>query len=114
MRANRPSASRTWPCAVPVAGSVTPSRMAASKVSATGSAAPGHLPFVEARHQLGEVAGTEADVELLAQDVVPAVLAGARRARQGEDIGRVDHARGGAALHGGGPDFLEADPAEGL
>src|SRR5476651_44961 len=73
-----------------------------------------HLPFVQARHQLGEVAGPEPDVELLAQDIVPTILAGAGRARQREDIGRVGDARGGAALHGRGADLLEADPAEGL
>src|SRR4029077_18275053 len=54
--------------------------------SGKSSATSGHLAFVEARHQLGEVAGSEADVELLAQDVVPAVLAGAGRARQREDV----------------------------
>src|SRR6478672_10794616 len=114
MRASRPSASRTWPCAVPVAGSFMPSRMAASSASTTASAAPGHLPLVQPRHELGEVAGAEADVELLAQDVVPAVLAGAGRAGQREDVGRVGDAGGGAALHGRRADLLEADPAEGL
>src|SRR6266700_1888260 len=63
-----------------------------------------HLAFVEARHQLGEVAGPEADVELLAQNVVPAILAGAGRAGQREDVGGVGDARGGAALHGRGAD----------
>src|SRR6478736_4834989 len=105
MRASRPFFSRTWPCAVPTAGSASPSN---------GSTTSRNLAFVQARHQLGEVAGTEADVELLAQDVVPAVLAGAGRAGQREDIGRVGDARGGAALHRRGADLLEADPAEGF
>src|SRR6266576_4394832 len=74
----------------------------------------GHLAFVQARHQLGEVAGAEADVELLAQDVVPAVLAGAGRAGQREDVGGVGDAGDGARLHGRGADLLEADPAEHL
>src|SRR6185295_2121553 len=105
MRAKRPSRRRTWPCAVPVAGSASPSN---------GSATSWNLAFVQARHELGEVAGAEADVELETQDVVPAVLAGAGRAGQREDIGAVGDARGGAALHGRGADLLEADPAEGL
>src|SRR5216110_1553044 len=74
----------------------------------------GHLAFVQARHQLGEIAGPEADVELLAQDVVPAVLAGAGRARQREDVGGIGDTRGGSTLHGRGADLLEADPAKGL
>src|SRR6185437_13289355 len=103
MRARRPSRRRTWPCAVPVAGSGSPSN---------GSTTPGRLAFVQARHELGEVAGSEADVELEAQDVVPAVLAGAGRAGQREDVGAVGDAGRGAALHGRGADLLEADPAE--
>src|SRR3954471_2575834 len=105
MRARRQSRNRTWPCAVPVAGSASPSN---------GSTTPRGLAFVQPRHQFGEVAGPEADVELLAQDVVPAVLAGAGRAGQREDVGRVGDAGGGAALHGRGADLLEADPTEGL
>src|ERR1700722_9530399 len=105
MRASLPSRSLTWPCAVPIAGSASPSN---------GSTTTRHLAFVEARHQFREVAGAEADVELLAQDIVPAVLAGAGRTGQREDIGRVGDACGGAALHRRGADFLEADPSEGL
>src|SRR5580692_11894357 len=82
--------------------------------SGKSSATSGHLAFVQARHQFGEVAGAEADVELLAQDVVPAVLAGAGRAGQREDVGAVGDARRGAALHGRGADLLEADPAKDL
>src|SRR3954471_23579020 len=103
MRARRQSRNRTWPCAVPVAGSASPSN---------GSTTSRHLAFVQARHQLGEVAGPEADVELLAQNVVPAVLAGAGRAGQREDVGGVGDAGDGARLHGRGADLLEADPAE--
>src|SRR5476651_1844442 len=105
MRASLPSRSLTWPCAVPVAGNASPSN---------GSTTSRRLAFVEARHQFREVAGPEADVELLAQDVVPPVLAGAGGARQSEDIGRVGDAGRGAALHRRGADLLEADPAEGL
>src|SRR5579883_2705483 len=110
MRARRPPRKRTWPCAVPVAGRASPSNGSTTACSA----APRDLAFVQARHELGEIAGAEADVELVAQDVVPAVLAGAGRAGQREDVGAVGDARGGAALHGRGADLLEADPAERL
>src|SRR5476651_264692 len=105
MRASLPSRSFTWPCAVPVAGSASPSN---------GSTTTRHLAFVETRHQFREVAGTETDIELLAQDIVPAILAGAGGARQREDIGRVGNACRRTALHRRGADLLEADPAESL
>src|SRR3981189_3456875 len=82
--------------------------------SGRSSATSRLLAFVESRHQLGEVAGPEADVELLAQDVVPAVLAGAGRAGQREDVGGVGDTGDRARLHGRGADLLEADPAEDL
>src|SRR4029453_6006771 len=73
------------------------------------SATSRHLAFVEPRHQLGEIAGPESDVELLAQDVIPAVLAGAGRARQGEDVGGVGAAGDGARLQGRGADLLRSE-----
>src|SRR3977135_1357292 len=70
--------------------------------------------LLQARHQLGEVAGAIADVELPAQDILPAVAAGAGGAGEGEEIGAAGDAAHGAALHGGGADLLEAEPAEHL
>ena len=61
--------------------------------------------LVEPRHQLDEVAGPVAVIELVHQDFVPGVAAGAGRARQAEDEGRVRDARGGARLDGGRTDL---------
>ena len=54
--------------------------------------------LVEARHDLDEVARPIAIVELVDEDVVPAVAARAGRAGQGEDIGAAGDAGGGAGL----------------
>src|SRR5262245_47061659 len=48
--------------------------------------------LLQARHDLDEVAGAVAVVELVHQDAVPGVAAGAGRARQAEDIGAVGQA----------------------
>ncbi len=50
--------------------------------------------FIEARHDLDEVAGAMAVVELRVQDPVPGVAAGSGRARQHEDVGGVGHPGG--------------------
>src|SRR6516165_6519641 len=65
-------------------------------------------------HELGEIAGTEADIELEAQDLLPAIAAGAGRAGQREEIGAAGDTARGPALHGGGADLLEAEPTEEL
>src|SRR5688572_25599810 len=70
--------------------------------------------LLQTRHQLDEVAGPEAVVELMDEDVVPGVLAGAWRSRQREQIGAAGDAGDGARLDGRGPDLLEAEPAEQL
>src|SRR5215469_6135568 len=70
--------------------------------------------FLQAGHELGEVAGAEADVELEAQDFLPAIAAGAGRAGQREEIGAAGDAARGPALHGGGADLLKAQPPEKL
>ena len=54
--------------------------------------------LVEPRHQLDEIAGPIAVVELVHEDFVPGVAAGAGRAGQAEDEGRVGDARGRARL----------------
>ena len=65
--------------------------------------------LVEPRHDLDEIAGACAVIELGAQDAVPCVAAGARRSRQAEDEGRTGNARGGAALHRRGADLGMAE-----
>src|SRR6476659_4142140 len=61
--------------------------------------------LVQPRHDLDEIAGPRAVIELRRQNAVPAVAAGTGRARQAEDEGRIGDARGGAALHRGGADL---------
>src|SRR5438105_232602 len=62
----------------------------------------GRLPapqmLVQARHDLDEVAGHVAIIELRLEDAVPGVLAGAGRAWQHEDEGGVDDAARRPAL----------------
>src|SRR5215472_14871102 len=70
--------------------------------------------LLQAGHELGQVAGTEADIELEAQDLLPAVAAGAGRAGQREEIGAAGDTARGPALHGGGADLLEAEPPKEL
>src|SRR3546814_14107902 len=58
--------------------------------------------FLQARHELDEVARPMAGVELELQDVLPAVLAGRGRPGQREEVGAVvEAARGSASLGGG-------------
>src|SRR3569833_3481616 len=61
--------------------------------------------LVEARHDLDEIAGPCAVVELRRQDAVPAVATGAGRSRQAEDVGGSRHAGGGTALDRRRPDL---------
>ncbi len=68
--------------------------------------------LAQTRQELGEVARLVPDVELVLEDVVPAVAACAGRARQHKDIGAGQYARIGAGLNRRRADLLEADPAE--
>src|SRR5579864_7390335 len=70
--------------------------------------------LLEARHELDQIAGAVAIVELMPDDVLPAVAAGAGRARKREEIGAAGDAGGGAALDRRGADLLIAEPAEEL
>src|SRR5438094_8119366 len=65
-------------------------------------------------HQLDEVAGAEAVVELVDKNALPSVAAGAGRSRQREQIGAASDPGGGAALDRRGADLLVALPAEQL
>src|SRR5271166_3570919 len=69
---------------------------------------------LQPRHQLDEVAGAEAVVELVHQDPLPGVAAGAGRARQGEEIGPAGNPGRRPALDRRGPDLVIAEPAEKL
>src|ERR1700761_6887842 len=70
--------------------------------------------FLQPRHELNEVAGTMPVVELVLDDVVPAVAARARRAGQGEEIGAAGDAGRRAALDRRGADLLIGEEAEKL
>src|SRR5215831_3827396 len=70
--------------------------------------------LLQPRHQLDEIAGAKAIVQLVHEDAFPGVAAGAGRARQGEKIGAARHAGCRAALDRRGPDLLVAEPAEEL
>src|SRR6185312_2042563 len=65
-------------------------------------------------HQLDEVARPETVVELVHEDALPGVAAGARRARQGEEIGAAGDACRRPALDRRGADLVIAEPTEKL
>src|SRR5690606_303661 len=69
------------------------------------------VPF-EPGHELDESAGEVAVIEVMDEDLVPSVLAGAGRAGQREEIGTLRHARRRARLDGRGADLLEAHAVE--
>src|SRR5258708_39495067 len=54
--------------------------------------------LIEPRHDLDEIARPVTIVELVHQDVVPGIAAGARGTWQAEDVGRAGDARSGAGL----------------
>src|ERR1700730_8054646 len=68
--------------------------------------------FLQARHQLDEIAWAKAVVELVDEDAFPGVATGARRAGQREEIGAAGDTRRGPALDRRGPDLVIAEPAE--
>src|SRR5512145_659483 len=70
--------------------------------------------FFEARHQLREIARPRAEVELRRDQLVPTGCAGARRARQAEDIGGVRDTGETARLQARRADLLVRDRAEQL
>src|SRR5579862_94105 len=89
---------------VKLSRAVTPSQRAAGQL-------PRLLPFVamlvEARHQLDEIAGAEAVVELVPQNVLPGIAAGAGRAGQREEVGAAGDAGGRPRLDRRRADLLE-------
>src|SRR5215471_11731019 len=68
--------------------------------------------LVEPRHDLDEIARAVAVIELVHEDLVPGVLAGAGRAGQAEDVGRIGDASGRARLDRRGADLAEAHDQE--
>ena len=68
----------------------------------------GRLTLHQPRHDLDEIAGPVADVELPFEDAVPAILHRAGRAGQGEEIGAARDPAAGARLDGRGADLLES------
>ena len=60
--------------------------------------------FLQPRHDADEVAGTMADVELVFEDVVPAILHSAGRTGQGRDSGPAGDTCAGTRLNGRSPD----------
>src|SRR5262249_57582684 len=61
--------------------------------------------MLEGRDDRDEIAGTVAIVELMQEDLVPGVAAGAGRARQAEDVGAAGNAGGRARLDRRGADL---------
>src|SRR5579862_2238589 len=68
--------------------------------------------LLQARHQLDEIARAKAVVELVDEDPLPGVAAGAGGTREREQIGAAGDPGGGAALDRRGANLLEAEPAE--
>src|SRR5688572_23518063 len=82
----------------------------------TNSDRSGLLPpqmLIEAGHDLDEIAGPVTIIELILEDQIPAVAAGAGRPRQAEDVFPLGDAGGCARLHGRGADLPEGDMVKG-
>src|ERR1700687_2066244 len=93
--------------------STTATLSAASPPSAVSKCLPFQM-LLQAGHQLDEVAGAKAVVELVDQNALPGVAAGAGRSGQGKQIGAAGDPGGGPALDRRGGDLLVAEPAEQL
>src|SRR5579863_3549048 len=70
--------------------------------------------LLQPRHELDEVARPVAVVELMDEDSLPAVAAGAGRAGEGEEVGAAGDPAGGSAMDRRGADLLVAQHAEEL
>src|SRR5580658_10050818 len=68
--------------------------------------------LLQPRHQLDQIARPKPVVQLVPQNILPGVAAGAGRAGEGEEIGAAGDTGGGPRLDGRGPDLLPAEPAE--
>src|ERR1700723_2885167 len=65
--------------------------------------------LIEPRHDLDEVTGSIAVIELMDQNLVPGVTAGAGRTRQAEDVGGAGDPRGCPGLNRRRSNLLKAD-----
>src|SRR5690349_8191710 len=101
-----------WRCSRRSRTSTT--RMRTGAGACRSVAGDGLQMLLKARHELDEVARAVPVVELVADDVLPAVAAGAGRAGEREEVGAARDARRGAALDRRGADLLIAEPAEEL
>ena len=63
--------------------------------------------LLQPRHDLDQIAGAVANIELEFQNPIPAVAARSGRSRKAEDIGAAGDAAAGSRLNGRGRDFLE-------
>src|SRR5690242_6660358 len=70
--------------------------------------------FPQPRHQLDEVARAKTVVELVEEDALPGVAAGARRAGQRKEVGAASDPRRRPALDRRRADFIVAQPAKQL
>src|SRR5260370_37476771 len=95
-----PSSWKTWTTGMPIAGS--------SRAAGFDSA---FEMFLQARHQLDEVARAKAVIELVHEDALPGVAAGARRAGQSAEISAAGDSRRRPALDRRGADLVVAEPA---
>lgn len=55
--------------------------------------------FLKPRHEFDQIAGPVTVIQLPAQDVLPPILACARRAWKGKEVGAPGHAAQGTRLH---------------
>src|SRR5690554_746126 len=68
--------------------------------------------LVQPWHERDEIAGSVPGIELVAQDAVPGVSAGAGAARQGKKDRALRNATGGPALHRARADAFHRDDGE--
>src|SRR5260370_29878222 len=84
--------------------SASPRRLTMSMTSvriavSSGVRLAGLQMLLEPRHELDQVAGAKTVVELVHENAVPGIAAGARRARQGEEIGAAGEDRKSTRLN---------------
>ena len=68
--------------------------------------------FLQAGQQFGKITGAVTNIQLILEDMIPAIPAGPRRTRQGKQIGSTRHPGRGAGLDRRGADKFETDLAE--
>src|SRR5690348_15895251 len=85
------------------------------RAGARRSTARDRLPvLLKPGHELDEIARAVPIVELVLDDIVPAVAAGAGRAGKREEVGAAGDTGRGTALNGRADELLIVEPAEKL